>query len=214
MSLELIRMAQRQGVRDIICTSHDIAHVPAYKRNLMQLRLEAKNAGLDVNLHSGNEIFCEEVYLGEIIERLQNGEVLPMGTSNYVLLEFAPWTDGDEIVGCVKRMRSETEYEPIIAHIERYRWVHDDSVLLKAIGEMKIPVQINAYSLVEESDDDVRVFARKLVAEKLVTFIGSDAHRTDHRPVNLMSGVEYIYKTCDKEYAKDICYRNAQRMLF
>ena len=29
-----------------------------------------------------------------------------------------------------------------------------------------------------------------------------------------MSGVEYIYKTCDEEYAKDICYRNAQKMLF
>ena len=111
-------------------------------------------------------------------------------------------------------MRSETEYEPIIAHIERYRWVHDDEELLNAIREMKIPVQINAYSLVEESDPDVRAFAGRLVAEKLVIFIGSDAHRTDHRPVNLVSGVEYIYKTCDEEYAKDICYRNAEKMLF
>ncbi len=214
MSLGLIRMAYNQGVRNIVCTSHDVANVLAYKRNLMQLRLAVKNAGLDVNLHSGNEIFCEEVYLSDIIERLESGEVLPLGTSNYVLLEFAPWTTGDEIIACVSRMRSDTEYEPIIAHIERYRWVHDDEELLKAIREMKIPVQINAYSLVEERDPDIKAFARRLVAEQVVTFVGSDAHRTDHRPVNLLSGVEYIYKTCNEEYAKDICYRNAERMLF
>ena len=192
MSLELIKMAYNQGIRDVFCTSHDIANVLAYKRNLMQLRLAVKNSGLDVNLHSGNEIFCEEVYIGEIIERLQNGDILPMGTSKYVLLEFAPWTTGEEITSCVARMRRDTDYEPIIAHIERYRWVHDDEQMLSDLKEMKIPVQINAYSLVEESSSGVRNFARKLLANKLVTFVGSDAHRTDHRPVNMISGIAYI----------------------
>lgn len=121
MSLGLIKMAYYQGVRDIFCTSHDIANVLAYKRNLMQLRLAVKNAGLDVNLYLGNEVLCEEVYMSEVIERLQNGEILPMGNSKYVLLEFAPWTTGDEIISCVTGMRRNTEYEPIIAHIERYR---------------------------------------------------------------------------------------------
>lgn len=79
---------------------------------------------------------------------------------------------------------------------------------------MKIPVQVNAYSLVEEGSSDVKEFARKLLEGKLITFIGSDAHRTDHRPVNMSSGIGFIYDNCDEEYAKDICYRNAKRMLF
>ena len=58
-------------------------------------------------------------------------------------------------------------------------------------------MQINAYSLVEERDEDIRDFARKLLQEKLVTFIGSDAHRT----VNLASGVQYIRETCGEDYA-------------
>ena len=166
-----------------------------------------------MSMHSGNEIFCEEVYLSEIIEGLQNGDVLPMGTSKYVLLEFAPWVTGEEIISCVCRVRKETEYEPIIAHIERYRWIHDDEYLLKGIKEMRIPVQVNAYSLVEESSSDVRNFARKLLANKLVTFLGSDAHKIDHRPVNLTSGVAYVFETCDEEYARDVCYRNAKTLL-
>ena len=48
-----------------------------------------------------------------------------------------------------------------------------------------------------------------LLQEKLVTFIGSDAHRT----VNLASGVQYIRETCDEDYAADVCWRNAERLL-
>ena len=49
----------------------------------------------------------------------------------------------------------------------------------------------------------------KLLQEKLVTFIGSDAHRTVH----LASGVQYICETCDEDYAADVCWRNAERLL-
>ena len=70
-------------------------------------------------------------------------------------------------------------------------------------------MQINAYSLVEERDAEIRDFARRLLQEKLVTFIGSDAHRT----VNLASGVQYIRETCGEDYAADVCWRNAERML-
>ena len=38
MSLEMIKDAYDQGVRDIFCTSHDSAHVLVYKRNLELLR--------------------------------------------------------------------------------------------------------------------------------------------------------------------------------
>ena len=179
----------------------------------MLLRKCLENKGIEVGLHAGNEIVCQAVCLDEIIEVIADGMILKMGSSNYALIEFASWITGEEIVECVERLRGEAGIEPIIAHIERYRWVHDDEPFLADIRKLKIPVQINAYSLVEEDDEDVRGFARRLLAEGLVTFIGSDAHRSDHRPVMLTSGVEYIYETCDAEYAADVCYRNAERLL-
>ena len=213
MSLKMIQSSYDQGVRHIFCTSHDSAHVLYYKRNLAALRERLEELNMDVTLHSGCEIYCGEDYVGEVIEKLECGDLLPMGCSKYVLLEFSPWTDTEEIVWCVQRIRRETEFEPIIAHMERYLWLQEDSEILSAIRENNLLVQINAYSLTETSSEGTKNFARKLLQEKLVTFIGSDTHGSDHRPVTLKSGVQYIYDTCDAEYADDVCWRNAERLL-
>ena len=47
-------------------------------------------------------------------------------------------------------------------------------------------------SLVEEKNESTKELARMLLKNKLVTFVGSDAHRTTHRPPNIKSGVDYI----------------------
>ena len=59
----------------------------------------------------------------------------------------------------------------------------------------------------------LREFARQLLKDKMVMFIGSDAHRTNHRPSNVKSGIDYIYENCDKEYADAVCYKNAEQLL-
>ena len=65
----------------------------------------------------------------------------------------------------------------------------------------------------EEKNESTKELARMLLKNKLVTFVGSDAHRTTHRPPNIKSGVDYIYQNCDGQYADDICFRNAERYL-
>lgn len=213
MSLAMIKSASAQGVHHIFCTSHDSAHLFYYQRNFHALQSAVKEHEIDVVIQSGCEIYCEENYIGEIIEKLNDGNLIPMGSSNYVLLEFSPWVTCEELAWCASQVRMETEYEPIIAHMERYLWLQDDPEVLNIVKEVNLLVQINAYSLVEEKRQGTKDFARKLLEEKLVTFIGSDAHRTDHRPVNFDSGIRYIFDTCDEAYAKAVCYENAEKLL-
>ena len=70
--------------------------------------------------------------------------------------------------------------------------------------------QINVYSIVKENDEAVKAYARKMLKEEKVSFIGSDAHRSDHRPPDVAEGLKYIYDNCSKEYADKICWKNAQ----
>ena len=213
MSLEMIQSAYEQGVRNIFCTSHDSANPLLYQSVLATLREALLEKGLDVALHAGCEIYCDEHYMDEIIQALHNGDLLPMGTSNYVLMEFAPWATKEEIFHCVSRVQNETDFRPIVAHFERCLWVHDEEDVIDRIKDLNVAVQVNAYSLVESTSESVKAFARKLLEAEAVTFVGSDAHRSDHRPVNLASGINYIYETCDEDYANAVCYGNAQRML-
>lgn len=81
---------------------------------------------------------------------------------------------------------------------------------MKAAGCL---IQINAYSIAEERDVDIRSRALDLLKNKLVDFIGSDTHRLDHRPPKLKKGIEYLYGYFDSEYVDDILYNNAMKLL-
>lgn len=70
------------------------------------------------------------------------------------------------------------------------------------------PIQINAYSLSEEKNAIRRDFARQLLKDKMVMFIGSDAHRINHRP--LMSRAVLITST--KIATKSMLMRSASVM--
>ena len=59
MALEMINLAYAQGVRDIVCTSHDSACIPAYRNNMALLQECLDASGIDVTLHPGYEILCD-----------------------------------------------------------------------------------------------------------------------------------------------------------
>lgn len=218
MAVAMIQDAYKQGVQDIICTSHSWGNYQLYMTRLLELQEHLATKKLPVRLHTGTEIACSERTLGVIIEQLDSGYLHTMGNSNYILLEFDPDVEAIEILRCIKQLMElpefgHKEYKPIVAHIERYHCFQKNPAQIKTLRAWNIPLQINAYSLVEEKSDATRNLARMLLKDKLVTFIGSDAHRTSHRPPKVKSGIDFIYENCAGEYADAICFRNAEKFL-
>ena len=214
-SVEMLRMAEKQGVRNLFCTSHHWQSVPAdYEQNFALLKDRVKKEGIDINLYTGMEILCEDdSYFPEALRDIKNGTVQTLNNTDYVLLEFSPFMDAEEIYDCVNTVFEQTGKKAVLAHVERYRVLDGEHKIIAQLKELGCLLQINAYSLVEEQNDRIRNLARKLLSEKLVDFIGSDAHRLDHRPPELTSGVEYIYENCDKDYADAVCFGNAESLI-
>jgi hypothetical protein len=52
-----------------------------------------------------------------------------------------------------------------------------------------------------------------LLDNKIVDFVGSDAHRIDHRPPAVAKGIEYLYANYDEEYVDNILYNNAMDLI-
>ena len=50
--------------------------------------------------------------------------------------------------------------------------------------------------------------ALALLENKLVDFVGSDAHRIHHRDPKVKKGIEYLYGHFDEKYVDDILYHN------
>lgn len=214
-SVEMLRMAEKQGVRNLFCTSHHWQSVPAdYEQNFALLKERVKREGININLYTGMEILCEnDRYFPETLRDIKNGTAKTLNNTDYALLEMSPFMEAEDVYDCVNTVFEQTGKKAVIAHIERYRMLDGEDKIIAQLKEFGCLLQINAYSLVEEQNDRIRNFARKLLSEKLVDFIGSDAHRIDHRPPELTSGVGYIYENCDKDYADAVCFGNAESLI-
>lgn len=216
MSLEMLRSACQQGITDVFCTSHSHSALDKYQKNFQLLQDRVAMENIPITLHRGCEIYCDysKNYLKEIISGLHAGTYQSLADSPYILLEFDPYEDADSIEACVRFIQAHAPaYKIVIAHIERCKALRVAWNTIEILRDLGCYFQINAYSLQEELNDATKSFARKLLAKGYVTFLGSDAHRPDHRPPAVKKGVEYVYANCDNDYADGVCYRNAETML-
>ena len=212
MSLEMLRNAYEQGVRNLVCSSHSYGRFQSYVTKVKMLGNLARANNINIKLHHGSEIYCEEYLIDEVVDALDHGELPTLNNTDYILVEFDPYASVSSIANCVTRLITKG-YKIVIAHVERYYALHDNYDLLQEMQKIGCLFQINAYSLKNETDIQIKTFARQLLKRKLVTFLGSDAHRTTHRPYVMKDGVNYVNSYCDVEYAKDVCYRNAESIL-
>ncbi len=212
MSEEMLQMAVSQGIDTIITTSHSEAFVRdaeavcgSYER-LVEMVAEKK---LPVKLYLGCEVYCERENMETVLTGLGTGQIPSMNGTKYVLTEFYEVKKEDAFY-CVERLL-EAGWIPILAHVERYLDVDIEAVVqLKQMGCL---VQVNVYSVYEESKDIIKERARELVRREMVDFMGSDAHRIGHRPPAVEKGIAYLYEHYEKGYVDRILGKNMKRIL-
>lgn len=214
MSIQMLRSAYDQGVTDVFCTSHSHGSLDKYHKNLLKLKEQVLQENIPITLHTGCEIYCSKYSVAEVVTNIQNGHYPFLADSAHILIEFDPNEDADNIEYCVRCIQAHAPFSKIvIAHIERCKKLKDAQQTINTLLKLGCYFQINAYSLQEETNEATKQFARQLLNDGHVTFLGSDAHRPDHRPPAVAKGVEYIYSHCDKEYADAVCFKNAEVLL-
>ncbi len=178
-SLELIKELSNLGYRKLITTPH-IMH-DAYRntpadilQRLDDLRTNISKSGLDIEIECAAEYYLDEYF----IQLLKKGDILTFG-SNYLLFEtsFAarPYALHEQIF-----LMKSLGYQPVLAHPERYAYMHDDFEEYKRIKEMGVLFQINLNSLTGYYTSAVKKAAEWLIENSLVDFAGSDTHKMRH----------------------------------
>ena len=109
-----------------------------------------------------------------------------MAGSRYVLTEFDPYETLEDMVYCIEQILA-AGYVPVIAHAERCRMIMMPDI--RALKDLGALIQINAYSIANEKNAHTRQLANDCLFERLVDFLGSDAHRLDHRPPAVADGI-------------------------
>ena len=198
MACQMVDSAYLQGVRGIIATPHSdsfICCVQDIHREFSKLSLWAAQKYPDLRLALGAEVYFSPYNTDDTLKALQKAAIPSLCASSFVLAEFSPYIDG-------RAMRTSLEkiiragWRPVIAHAERCPDALEDAALVSNLLSMGCLIQINAYSLAGERNPRILSLARTLLARRQVHFLGSDAHRMNHRPPNVADGIRYISGHC------------------
>lgn len=215
MSLMMLLRAKEQGITEIFATPHSSAFDtdPEFVRSqFRQLQVQAGRMFPEMKLHLGCEVCCDSDDMSGVLRALESGRYPTLNGSRYVLMEFSMWVAPEATLPRVEAL-VKAGYVPIIAHMERYKYLRDNIELVDNFREVGAFIQINAYSLQEESEEAIRNWARQLVLERKADFLGTDAHKTYHRPPGAISGLNWLYENVAKGYADALTGGNARKFL-
>ncbi len=159
----------------------------------------------DMELLLGNELRYASGFRNWVYDGVCN----TMGNTKYILLEFSFTAASEQIVKGVESVFN-SGFIPIIAHVERYSKLSvSDICELRRKGAL---MQVDSMSILRGFGFKEWMRSKKLLAERIVDFVSSDAHDTGSRPPELSPCYEYVKKKCGEHYADAVFYSNAYEL--
>ena len=101
---------------------------------------------------------------------------------------------------------------PIIAHPERYRFIHNDFNLLKIWIERGYIIQVDAGSFLGHFGKKIKEFTLAMINKGYIHLIGSDAHNQKKRNFCLSDAYDFLDSNFGKEIV-NILKKNSYRLL-
>ncbi|MCG2461890.1 histidinol phosphatase [Flavobacteriaceae bacterium F89] len=175
-SLTILKGFQELGIKNFVATPHIMQNYypntpETIGNSLNQLQNELlKNNWKDVYI----EAAAEHMIDANFESLLENKEVMPL-RKNYLLVEMSYLQPPLNFEEAIAKVASQGFF-PILAHPERYGFLHHQIKKYAGYKEKGILFQMNLLSLGNYYGNAVPKVARKLLEEGFIDFVASDVH--------------------------------------
>lgn len=214
-SCAMARLAVESGVTDIAATPHCNAPDPFYNyadsalhARFARLRQRLEREQIPLRIHEGMEVFTTP----ELPRLLDEGRLLTLGGTRYLLIEFAfgesEWFF-DEMLAAV-RARGLT---PVLAHPERYTCVQDEPRLLRRWAREGTVLQANKGSFFGMFGRRAAAAAHWALADGCLHLIASDAHSPYRRTTRMSDIFDFTADFAAEEIADFLLRQNPADIL-
>ncbi|HHC11194.1 MAG TPA: capsular biosynthesis protein [Campylobacterales bacterium] len=197
-SIELILALKELGYKKLITTPHTSDMFPNTTEIILNgyeaLIKELKKREIDIEIEVASEYYADEHFE----KLLDTGDILTFGDKNYLLFElsyFTPPHDLEDLVYEIKRRG----YTPILAHPERYLYLHDSLNKYRDIKDMGVLFQVNINSTSGFYNKGIQKVSEQLIQNSMVDFLGSDTHHMTHIKNLKKSLKQTLYKKIFKK---------------
>ncbi|WP_282056677.1 tyrosine-protein phosphatase [Maribacter luteus] len=194
-SIELIQGFGEIGVTDFIATPHIMNnYYPNDPKSIKEALIVVKNELIqhklkDVSIRAAAEHMIDDNF--EAI--LERDEIMPLG-GNYLLVEMSYLQASINFEEALEKIRQKG-YFTILAHPERYLYLHSKMGSHKAYKKQGVLYQLNLLSLSKYYGKEVQQMAMKLLSKGLIDFAATDVH--NKRQLNSLKEVQVDTKTLE-----------------
>jgi protein-tyrosine phosphatase len=179
-SIQLIEGLMALGYKKFIATPHVLwdlyQNTPdTITRALGELRAGLAERGLDVEISAAAEYYIDDHFQQELKNKVP---LLPI-KDNLVLVEFSMLTAPLELQEVLFEMQLQN-YQPIIAHPERYMYLHHKKSFYDNLRDAGCLFQLNLLALTGYYGREVKGLAEYLLKKGFYSYAGTDLHGQKH----------------------------------
>jgi tyrosine-protein phosphatase YwqE len=192
-SLDLIRGMKALGYKKVVTTPHifweiypNTPEILDAKRHTVQQAMN--EAGIELELKAAAEYFIDE-YFQQV---LKNKQPLLTLHSNLVLVEFSMITAPMDLMEVFFEMQLQG-YQPVVAHPERYIYLHNRKSFFDDLKNSGCLFQLNLLSLTPHYGTSVQALAEYLLKQELYDYAGTDLHGEKHLLALQQLGASPLY---------------------
>ncbi len=175
-SLYILRSLEKIGYKKVITTPHVMNEYYPNNPSKIHARLEEirnliRKNNLDITLEAAAEYYLDET----LMAKLSDQETLLTFGNNYLLFETSFLNKPAFLEDAIFNMHT-NGYQPVLAHPERYGYLHGDESLVEQLKGMNVLFQMNVLSLTGYYSSEIKRMARYLLKENTIDLIGTDCH--------------------------------------
>ncbi len=209
----LIEEAEKVGFEVIISTSHYIeeyyeSDVKHRKDIIQTLNAELENQNRNISIHLGNEVYLTN----HIKQLLKEKKITPIEGTDYILFEMPLNSKPMNMYDVVYDML-QLKLKPILAHPERYSYIQKDPNIIKDLIETGVLMQANFGSVIGQYRSKAQVIVKKLLANNMIHFLGSDVHRVGTIYPQIPKVLKEVRKIVGEEKVEELTNTNPRLVL-
>ena len=207
-SLAMAKMAAADGITHIVATPHANSRHPfdpaIIAERLSELRSALASEGVAITLGSGCDFHLS-------YENLQHAYREPhyfaINNLGYLLVELPDHSIPRQLDDAFYELRV-AGVEPILTHPERNPVLQKDSSRMEEWLRQGMLVQVTTSSVLGQMGSVAERMAHRMLANRWVHFLATDAHNLKHRPPQMRAACDLVAKKYGEAYAKRICVEN------
>ncbi len=213
-SLEMARLAVKDGISGVVCTPHVSPVFPDNGRSVVmaavdQFRARLEEAAIPLEVYPGSELVIDS----DLPEKIESNEVLTVNDNHSVALVEMPVDRIPHNIGKFFWSMQSAGVDIVLGHPERNFYLMKNPSLLLEWIQKGVMVQITASCLTGRMGHRIRDFSLSLLKRRMVHLVASDSHGPTRRRPLLSGARDVVESVIGKEGAHKIFCDNPEQLL-